>query len=183
MKTVRVWAVLAAMAIASCGDGSGSENNGGGTENNGAGNNGGGGGECSADEDCPAGSTATFARPETVVCATDINGVGYCSECINDQQCLRGFACRDATYCFELPPCQTGSDCSDAAGEVHQACVSGFCDRCTDDLDCEDDEVCYSAQCATRDKVDPTCLDASCASACEISHDANGVSTGVTCPG
>ena len=137
--------------------------------------------ECQTDDDCPAGSEATFANPQQATCVVSTFRANYCSECANDNQCLPGFACRDATFCEELPPCSAGSECADQPGEVHGACIRGFCDRCEDDADCEDDEVCYSAKCATRTAVDATCLEASCEGLCEIQYDAAGAATGVTC--
>lgn len=139
-------------------------------------------GECETDDDCPsADSMITFANPDSAACTSSSLRGSYCSECINDGQCMAGFACRDATYCEELPPCSTGDECADQPGEVHGACISGFCSRCLDDADCEDDEICYSAQCATRSTVDPTCIDASCEGPCETEFDAAGVATGIAC--
>ena len=74
-----------------------------------------------------------------------------------------------------------GADCGDAASEVHKACIARFCDFCLDDADCEDDEVCYSRLCATRDKVDPSCIDVSCEGTCEIQPGDGGVPTGISC--
>ncbi len=137
--------------------------------------------ECAEDDDCPGGSTATFADAMNVKCTQSAVRGDYCSECINDRQCAAGFACRDATFCEELPPCNVGSDCADGGSEVHKACIARFCDFCVDDLDCGADEVCYSRLCATRTTVDPTCLDVSCEGPCEIQSNADGVSTGISC--
>lgn len=138
-------------------------------------------GECQTDDDCPGASSATFNNPDNAVCTSSQVRGNYCSECIYDSQCMPGFACRDATYCEELPPCTTGSDCSDKPGAVHDACIANFCDRCLDDADCDDEQVCYSAKCADRATVDPTCLDASCEGPCEIQYDGSGAATGIAC--
>lgn len=137
--------------------------------------------ECTTDDDCPDASDATFANPANARCTMSAVRGNYCSECINDNQCGAGFACREATYCEELPPCGSGAECADQPGEVHQACIAGFCNFCLDDADCEADEVCYSRLCATRTTVDPTCIDTSCEGSCDIQYDANGAATGIAC--
>lgn len=138
---------------------------------------------CQTDEDCPGDSTVAYANPDNVGCAVRSAELGgnYCSECVNDSQCLAGFACRESTFCEELPACSVGSDCADPGSEVHKACIGNFCDFCQDDADCEADEVCYSRLCATRDAVDPTCIDVSCEGLCEIQSDGDGVATGISC--
>jgi hypothetical protein len=178
MKRV-LFLVLSLSLAVSCGK---AANNGDGSNN---GNNGSNSSsaddECQTNDDCPAASDATFLRPDEAVCADSSFRGKYCTECANDQQCEKGEACRDATYCVELPPCETGDDCSDNPGEVHQACISKVCDFCIDDADCESDEVCYSRLCATRTEVDPTCIEASCEGTCEIQYDDDGAATGVSC--
>lgn len=178
-----IFALSLCLGAVACGNGGGS-NNGDGT-NNGSSNNGGANngaaGECQTDEDCPGASEATFLNDDNVVCtASEVRG-RYCTECVNDAQCPAGHACQNATNCYELPPCSVGADCSDAPGEVHQACVNGFCSNCDDDVDCEADEVCYSLRCATRSTVDPSCIDATCEGPCEITYDGDGTPTGVAC--
>jgi hypothetical protein len=180
MKMTRLSFLVLVLFVMACGK---SANNGdGGSGSNNAGTNSMSmNDQCQTDDDCPAASDATFARPDEVICADGFMGK-YCSECVNDQQCEKGEACRDATYCEVLPPCEIGQDCADsAASEVHQACIDRTCDFCIDDADCEDDEVCYSRLCATRDTVDATCIDASCEGACDIQYDDDGAATGVSC--
>jgi len=176
MRASTSW-VLVLLLLLGCGKGPGGGNNGG--SNNGANNV--PEGECEVDDDCPGASEATFLHAENVVCTQSTLRGSYCSECINDAQCMTGEACRDATYCFTLAGCQTGEDCSDNPGEVHQACIRGFCNDCMDDADCEMDEICYSRRCATRSTVDPTCIDASCEGPCEITYGADDAPTGVAC--
>ena len=183
MKQQIGWFLTGFVLAMGCGNG-GSDNNNNGT-NNGTtqGTNNGTtavSGECATNDDCPGGSDATFARPENAVCTAGIDG-NYCSECVNDAQCMTGEACRDATFCYTLPACTVGEDCSDNPGEVHQACIDGFCKDCVDDADCGDGEVCYSRRCATRDTVDPTCVDATCEGPCDITYDADNTPTGVAC--
>lgn len=176
-----VWLVILTGALAACGNSGGNNGDNNDGTNGDNGDNGVSAGECTTDDDCPGASDATFANPDNVVCASSLARPSYCSECVNDGQCERGYVCRDVTYCEELPPCDVGADCASDASEVHLACVDGFCDQCGDDFDCEDDEVCYSKQCATRTTVDPTCLEATCEGPCEIQYATSGAATGIAC--
>lgn len=181
MRMRSLWILLLSAALVGCGpsDNNGSSTNGtnGSTTNNTA-----IAAECATDDDCPAASNATFANADNVICTDSTFRGAYCSECEIDSQCPDNHACRNATYCEELPPCDTGIDCGlSADDQVHLACISGACDRCIDDADCAMDEICYSAKCATRTEVDPTCIDASCEGLCEIETDSDGVPTGVAC--
>lgn len=180
MRTLRLVLVLFLVA---CGGSGSNDDNG----NNGAPANSGhvaAEDECDSDDDCPAASAATFADPDQVTCKPSALGA-YCTECETDGQCGRGYACREATYCEQLPACDRGTDCAADGAKVHKACIARYCDFCVDNSDCGDGEVCYSRLCVAEESIDAACLSVegsapSCTGRCEV-QTTDEVATGISC--
>lgn len=158
-------------------------NGGGDNSNNGTNNSGNG---CMTTGDCPSDDSVTFADESRLECETDVNGRGYCSECLLDRDCGEGNDCIDRTYCEELAPCTTSRDCADEGELVHFACINGGCGNCADHPDCDETggEMCYNRSCVPRANVAQECIDATCPdeAACITTTDDAGNPTGFACP-
>ncbi|MEO1171976.1 MAG: hypothetical protein AAFX94_07970, partial [Myxococcota bacterium] len=80
-----------------------------------------------------------------------------CVDCINDNQCSRGFICRGDGTCGAgvgggTAQCATDFDCQGLS------CVSGRCLPCDDDLDCGGTgQLCRANQCVQADGGAPRC--------------------------
>ncbi len=142
---------------------------------------------CATTTDCPAMGDLSgwpeFQQQKELVCRPDIDGNGYCTECLFDSNCEAGFGCVNRTYCKELDSCITGRDCAGTDSQVHLACKKNLCAPCDDEFQCEVQlgEMCYNKLCVPRVNVDPTCIDATCETSCDITNDVDGNPKGFEC--
>lgn len=168
------------LVISACGDSGSNDNN----ENN-ANNS---GSACTTNEDCEGDDSQPFIDPNGLSCETNINGQGYCSECLNDSDCGAGFNCVDRAYCEELPACTTSRDCASDGELVHFACINGGCQFCTDDIECDvagGPLMCFSRTCVPRANVAAECIQGTCGEdglgTCPLETDGDGNSIGYMC--
>ncbi|GEM_PF-3884655 len=142
---------------------------------------------CAMTSECPTTGSLSgwpaFEQQSKLSCEADVEGNGYCSECLFDSSCEAGFGCVNRTYCAKLDPCNIGSDCTEEDSQIHLACIKSLCSPCDDEIDCDSSkgEMCYNRLCVPRINVEPTCIDGSCEGTCDILSDLDGNPKGFEC--
>lgn len=68
------------------------------------------------------------------------DGLKGCVECRSDRDCSEQQSCHEST-CLTIPSCETKKDCELPTFPV---CSEGYCEKCSNDSQCESDERCWT---------------------------------------